>query len=222
MALILNIDSAIDTASVCLTRDGKKVAFRKHGEQKEHAAFIHLAIKEVMDEAATELKHIDAIAITSGPGSYTGLRVAMAAAKGLCYALSKPLIAVNTLEVMASAAINTFGSYSLYCPMIDARRMEVFAGIYNWDLKPVMEPQPVVLDQTSFSHYLNNGEVLFFGNGSSKFQEMTDRAQYKFERLEHSATDLGEVAEQYFLQKKFADLSYSEPEYLKNVYFVAK
>src|SRR5574343_439289 len=122
MAIILNIDCAQETAAVGIARDGECLAMRSNAQQTDHASWIHLAIKELFAETGISLTQTNAVAVTSGPGSYTGLRVGMATAKGFCYALQKPLICVPTLEMMAYAARHT--TATLICPMIDARRME--------------------------------------------------------------------------------------------------
>ena len=118
MALILNIDTAIDTASICLAKDGEVLSIAKNVRQKDHTAWLHIAIKEIFEKNDLEISLVDAVAITSGPGSYTGLRIGMATAKGICYAMNKPLITLNTLLAMANAAKNE--SAELLCPMIDA------------------------------------------------------------------------------------------------------
>src|SRR5688572_11700858 len=131
MALILNIDTAVDAASVCLARDGKELTLEKNKKQKDHAAWLHLAIKHIFEKNELELKAVDAIAVTAGPGSYTGLRIGMATAKGICYALNKTLITLNTMEVMANVEKNE--KADRLCPMIDERRRVVVNGLYTND-----------------------------------------------------------------------------------------
>ena len=154
MALILNIDTATDHASVALCNNGNLIALKDNPYQKEHAAFVHVAIEGMLKEHDVSINEIDAFAVTSGPGSYTGLRVSMAAAKGLCYALQKPLICLNTLQVMACAAkimIVENGlpvlDEQLLCPMIDARRMEVFMAMYNMDMVEIEPTIPKILTE---------------------------------------------------------------------------
>jgi tRNA threonylcarbamoyladenosine biosynthesis protein TsaB len=166
LPIILNIDTATELASVCLSNNEQILAEKENAIQKEHASFIHLAIQQAVEQAGKSLKEIDAVAVTAGPGSYTGLRVGMATAKGLCYALSKPLIAINTLEVMTHGAItgqqNTFTPDTLFCPMIDARRMEVFTSLYNSSLEDVLAPCALVLDSFFFKKWLEEGKIFFF------------------------------------------------------------
>src|SRR3954463_10682013 len=146
MSFILNIDTSIESAAVCIAENGTELHTISNSTKKDHATFLHNAIKNIIEITSIGLQSLDAIAVANGPGSYTGLRVGLATAKGLCYALNKPLILLNTLEVMAHAAIketfNTRHSVAdiLYCPMIDARRMEVFTGIYNEQIENIVKP----------------------------------------------------------------------------------
>ena len=225
MALLLNIDTATEIASVCVSQNGLSLGLLKNEHQKEHASFVHAAVAKVLQEAGKVLKEIDAFAVTSGPGSYTGLRVGMASAKGFSYALSKPLITVNTLEVMARAAIDFLGGHvgeTLLCPMIDARRMEVFTAIYTSSLKTVFSPQPLVLAQNIFEGYLKDRKIIFFGNGSPKFQQIEKSPNSKFMNISYDAKDLGYAAEERFNGKLFSDISYAQPDYFKEFQFAKK
>ena len=227
MALILNIDTAVDTASVCLANDGTILSLEKNArkdsfgeKQKEHAVWLHLAIKEIFAKSNVELKTVDAIAVTAGPGSYTGLRIGMAAAKGICYALNKPLITVNTLQVMANAAkAETTG---FLCPMIDARRMEVFAAIYSTELKTIKEPAAIEINEKTFDEELSANSICFFGNGSIKFQLIKKNQKAIFRNIISDATSMISLSDEKFKQKEFADLAYAEPLYLKEFYTPAK
>ena len=145
MSLILNIDTATEKAHVSLSNDAVILQSLYNESQKDHAGFLQPAILRLVKDAAVSLKNIDAVAVTAGPGSYTGLRVGMASAKGICYALQKPLIALNTLEVMAASALYHPGIHAanpvdLFCPMIDARRMEVYTALYNRQLETILAP----------------------------------------------------------------------------------
>ena len=220
MALILNIDTAVDTASVCLAKDGKGLSLEKNEKQKDHAAWLHLAIKEIFEKNNLELKIVDAIAVTVGPGSYTGLRIGMAAAKGICYALNKPLITLNTLLVMANAAKNE--KADLLCPMIDARRMEVFAAIYSKDLQIIKKPAAIELNEKSFDKELSAHSICFFGNGSSKFQSINKNQQAIFSKIFSDASAMISLSAGKYKQKEFADLAYAEPLYLKEFHGPAK
>jgi tRNA threonylcarbamoyladenosine biosynthesis protein TsaB len=202
MSLLLNIDTATSNASVCISKSGETIAISDNDNQKEHATFLHVAIQALFTEASIQISAIDAIAITSGPGSYTGLRVAMAAAKGLCFALNKPLIAVNTLQVMAYAAKeylnteDTLHANALLCPMVDARRMEVFTALYNVNLQEIRPPCALILENTSFNMWENN-EIYFFGSGSEKFK-FFERSRSMFINSPHSARHLAKIASDRF------------------------
>lgn len=224
MPLLLNIDTATEVASVCLTNNGVFIDLIKSENQKEHASFIHAAIARLLENNGYKLKDINAVAITSGPGSYTGLRVGMATAKGLCYALSIPLIAINTLEVMTKAAIETTEEKEniLFCPMIDARRMEVFTAIYNFKLEEILSPEPIVLEKGLLNEYSRDKTILFFGNGSEKFRPLYSGSKGLFEKIQHDARHLGDLANVSFHEKKFANISYSEPTYFKEFHSITK
>ncbi|HET6724314.1 MAG TPA: tRNA (adenosine(37)-N6)-threonylcarbamoyltransferase complex dimerization subunit type 1 TsaB [Chitinophagaceae bacterium] len=220
MALILNIDTAIDTASVCLAKDAEVLSIAKNEKQKDHAAWLHLAIKEIFEKNALELKTIDATAVTGGPGSYTGLRIGMATVKGICYALAKPMIILNTLQVMANAAKNE--KASLLCPMIDARRMEVFTAMYSKALQTIKEPSAITLNGKSFDEELANQSICFFGNGSDKFRSIKQNANAFFSSIDTDASHMVSLSEEKFSQKEFAELAYAEPLYLKEFYTPAR
>jgi len=220
MALILNIDTAIDSASVCLAKDAEVLSIAKNEKQKDHAAWLHVAIKEIFEKNKLGLTIVDAIAVTGGPGSYTGLRIGMATVKGICYALGKPLIILNTLQVMANAAKNE--NADLLCPMIDARRMEVFTAIYSKDLQTVKEPAAITLNEKSFDEELAKHNICFFGNGSDKFQSIKKNKNAFFSIVNTDASHMVSLSEGKFRQKEFADLAYAEPLYLKEFYTPAK
>ena len=216
MALILNIDTAVEVASISLAKGGQALSIAKNESQKDHASWLHVAIKEMFEKNNLEMGSIDAIAVTGGPGSYTGLRIGMATAKGICYALNKPLIALNTLMVMANAAKDE--SMDLLCPMIDARRMEVFAAIYTKELQIVKEPAAITLNENSFDEFLLNNSICFFGNGSNKFRLIKKHEKAIFRDIKADASSMISLSEKKFVEKEFADLAYAEPLYLKEFY----
>ena len=220
MALILNIDTAVDSASLCLAKDGEAHSFAKNESQKDHASWLHVTIKEVLEKNNIDLRSVDAIAVTAGPGSYTGLRIGMATAKGICYALNKPLICLNTLQVMANAAKNE--KADLLCPMIDARRMEVFTAIYTKELQIVKEGAAITVNENSFMEYLLKTSVCFFGNGSSKFKTITKHEKAIFSDIKADASSMNSLSEKKFAEKEFADIAYAEPLYLKEFYTPVK
>ena len=216
MALILNIDTSTGTASVCIAKDGELLQLQKNEHQKDHAAWLHIAIQKIMQDAAIDLSKIDAVAVTIGPGSYTGLRVGLASAKGICYALEKPLLTLNTLLVMANATKNEPVDY--LCPMIDARRMEVFAAIYTKELEQVKEPLAMIIDQNSFSTELSSKKICFSGNGSDKLKAIINNMNAVFSNESFDVSDMVALSESLFTKKEFSDLAYTEPLYLKEFY----
>lgn len=226
MSLILNIDTATESASIAIAHNGITVVHAKNTDQKDHAAWIHMAIKKLVADAGIALNKLNAVAVTAGPGSYTGLRVGMATAKGFCFALNLPLITENTLKVMSLAAINNMGPQPpvrnmLVCPMIDARRMEVFTAIFDKN-QEVMPSSAVVLDPHTFDDFLNQSPMLFFGSGSSKFRPLISNPNAIFEEVTWSAIELSILSHQKFLDQEFDDIAYAEPLYLKEFYTVSK
>ena len=220
MALLLTIDVSVETSSVCLAKDSKVLAISKNEKQKDHATWLHVGIKEIFDKNNLEIGSIDGVAVTEGPGSYTGLRIGMATAKGICYALNKPLITLNTLLVMANAAKHS--DAELLCPMIDARRMEVFTAIYTKDFQVEKKPAAITLNENSFDEELTNNTICFFGNGSEKFQQIKNHPKALFSKVDFDATNMVFFAEEKFTKKAFADLAYAEPLYLKEFYTPAR
>jgi tRNA threonylcarbamoyladenosine biosynthesis protein TsaB len=219
MALLLNIDTATESGSIALSRDEKIAMVMINEDQKDHAAWIHNAIDEMMTQSGHSLKELDAVAVTAGPGSYTGLRVGMSTAKGLCYALHIPLITESTLKMMAHAALEaTQEKNVLLCPMIDARRMEVFTAVYDANLTEVMKPQPMILNEQSFADIVQQSKVIFFGSGSHKFRNIMQDAHASFEDVRYNASHLAGLAETSFKAGNFTNLAYAEPVYLKEFY----
>lgn len=223
MALLLNIDTATEQAGVCLSNNETVLAVRQTLEQKNHASFIQPAIKELLAGARYQLQDVDAVAVSAGPGSYTGLRVGLATAKGICFALQKPLIMLNTLQVMAYASIQAnkttpqTGLPVLFCPMIDARRMEVFTALYNADLHEIMPPQAMVLDEGSFAEVLKTNTIILSGSGSPK-ATIVKHPNLFFGEPTYRIEEMAVLSSLAYTKKQFADLAYSEPFYLKEFY----
>lgn len=224
MPLILNIETATNYASVCISNDSEVIAIEHNSNPKDHASFIQPAIKRLLLESNYLLSSVDAIAISAGPGSYTGLRVGLSTAKGLCYALNKPLILINTLQAMALASVENSKKDSilystkqsvLYCPMIDARRMEVFTALYDESLNLVKPPAAVILDENSFSDELKHHIIIVSGSGSNKFKILNKHANIIYSTCMSDASHLIFLAQQSYQAKKFSDLVYCEPFYLK-------
>jgi tRNA threonylcarbamoyladenosine biosynthesis protein TsaB len=219
MELILHIDTSTENALVTISQDGNILGCFTNDKQKDHASFLQPAIRDLLNEHNIALNSLNAVAVTEGPGSYTGLRVGMASAKGLCYALEIPLITISTLEVMALSVIEATEQPELYlyCPMIDARRMEVFAGIFDAHLNVMRSPQALVLEPTSFEDFIDK-KIVFSGNGAKKFIDISLRQNLLFTQTKISAFALVNISIKKYLEQEFADLSTVEPAYLKNFY----
>ena len=218
MALILSIDTSMAKAGIALSKDGEALSILENTQQKEHAAWLHQAVHEIMQITGHHMRELQAVAVTAGPGSYTGLRVGMAAAKGFCYALGIPLITENTLKVMALAAKELAPSDGLLCPMIDARRMEVFTAVYEHDLRELMPTVAMVVGEHSFSPYLANRQMSFFGGGSYKCKPIITASSAAFIEINYHPGYLGILSFLRYLQQEFTALAYSEPAYTKEFY----
>jgi tRNA threonylcarbamoyladenosine biosynthesis protein TsaB len=216
MGLILNIDTATVTAQVSFAKDGQVLQSLTSTSQKDHAAFVQTAVQQLLTHAAFTLKDIDAVAVTSGPGSYTGLRVGMASAKGFCYALNKPLILINMLQVLTvSVQQKTKQPNWLFCPMIDARRMEVFTAIYDYNLNAKMEPSALILAEKSFFTELEKDTIIFFGSGAAKWKAICQNTNALFSNIYDLTAAMANLSYNSQVQNNFANLAYAEPDYLK-------
>jgi len=223
MHVILNIDTATEQGIVAVSGNDAVLAQRINLNQKDHAGWVHVAIEEVLKESGHTLNELAAIAVVGGPGSYTGVRVGMATAKGLSYALNIPLIQLNTLVLMTRAAITTttYNKEVLYCPMIDARRMEVFTALYDNTLKEILAPCAMVLGKDSFSELTGKHAILYFGNGSEKWKSLAgDNAL--FSEVQYTASEIAWLSGKEFEMAAFANIAYAEPVYLKEFYTPVK
>lgn len=217
MATFLLIYTATAQASVCIVKDGEVLGCSETADQKSHASFIQPAIESLCKQTSIPLSSIDAISISMGPGSYTGLRVGMATAKGIAYAMGKPLIGINTLQIMAAAAKLKYPNHnSAICALLDARRMEVFTGIYTHSLVPTTPSTVLILDVQSFENELANAAILFVGDGAEKFKAICNHSNAYFDTtIRYGAADMIALTENAFTLTDFLDLAYSEPLYIK-------
>jgi tRNA threonylcarbamoyladenosine biosynthesis protein TsaB len=223
MSLIINIDTATETAHVSIAKDGIVLQQLFNNNQMDHAGFLQAAIKDILSRAAISFTEVDAIAVTIGPGSYTGLRVGLASAKGLCYALNKPLISIGTLEVLAKSALispkkTLLGPQTLLCPMIDARRMEVFTAVFDQSLQTVLPPSALILTEMSFKELLEKQPIAFLGNGSQKWQALCAHPTAIFLDTVINPFAMSELSEEKYNNSNFSDLAYTEPTYIKEFY----
>jgi tRNA threonylcarbamoyladenosine biosynthesis protein TsaB len=217
MATFLLIYTATAHASVCMVKDGQVLGFLETTDQKSHASFIQPAIESLCKKSGIALNILDAIGISLGPGSYTGLRVGMATAKGIAYATGKPLIGINTLQIIAAAAKTKHPNHNgSICALLDARRMEVFTGIYSHNLEPLTNSTALILDAHSFENELTQAPILFVGDGAEKFKEICSHPNAYFDTsLSYRASDMNALTEKAFILTDFLDLAYSEPLYIK-------
>ncbi len=221
MANILNIETSTEVCSVALTGEMQVLEHHENYDGKTHATLLSQYIDNVLKYATSRDIAIDAVAVSIGPGSYTGLRIGLSQAKGLAYGLGVPLIGVNTLKLLAVAAMfNNFidDERALYVPMIDARRMEVYTAVYTPALQPVVEPQPMVLDENSFASLLEQGHSLvFMGNGSDKFAPLLRHPRARFiPGIKPTALEMMALSEKAYREQDFIDVAYSTPLYLKD------
>lgn len=222
MPYILSIETATEVCSVTVSNENQIVFYKEETKGPSHAVLLGLFVNEAIEELRKANIRLDAVAVSSGPGSYTGLRIGVSEAKGLCYGLNIPLIAINTLKIMAHGVLKErkIDKDTLLCPMIDARRMEVYDTLYNSSLQELRPVSADIIDENSFSEFLTDKQVVFFGNGAEKCKTVLHHPNAHFlDDIYPKATDMIELAEESFNKKEFVDVAYFEPFYLKE--FVA-
>ncbi len=217
---ILQINTAFNEASIGIGLNGKLVDESINSTQQEHAGFLQPAIQELCKRTGIGLKTLAAVSVMNGPGSYTGLRVGLAAAKGICYALNIPLICIHTLDWIAFG--NLSDNMDLVCPMVDARRMEVFTGLYSREMNRMVEPFALVLDKQSFAPDLVEKRIGFVGNGAAKWKDICHHPNAFFPASMHHASHFAAMSLIHYLNKQFADLAYAEPFYTKEFFNTQK
>ncbi len=219
MAVILNIETSTNVCSVALTDNGMILEHREDYKGQNHAALLSGYIKLCLDYLKSHDLKLEAVAVSIGPGSYTGLRIGLSEAKGLAYALNVPLIGIDTLKIMTASVMfnHDIEPDAMFVPMIDARRMEVYTSVLDLGLTEAMKPTPLILDENSYSQWLDNGTVVFFGNGSDKAKEIITHQNARFiNGIVPLASDMLALAEIAFRRNDFIDLAYSVPAYLKD------
>ncbi len=219
MAIILHIETAVDVCSVAIANEGKIISLKESYEPRVHAAMTAVFVKEAIEEAGIAISDLDAVAVSKGPGSYTGLRIGVATAKGLCFSLDKPLIAVDTLKAMATTYLLDHPLVpidNLLVPLIDARRMEVYGCVLDHQLNYIEETKAEILLENSFMIYPNQSRI-FFGDGAAKTATVfKDYLNVKIVTdFKHSSRGLVTLALQSFKNNQFENLAYFEPYYLK-------
>jgi tRNA threonylcarbamoyladenosine biosynthesis protein TsaB len=221
MALILQIETATQTCSVALSENGELLQVVEKTERNIHASMITLFIEELMNNAGKKYADLDAVAISMGPGSYTGLRIGVSTAKGLCYALDIPLIAVNTLEAMSSGFLSncfSVNQQTLFCPMIDARRMEVYCAVFDFQNNSIQPTEAKIIEDQAFADLFDQHIIYFFGDGAAKCETILgiNVNARVMDDFNNSATHLTSLSYQKFLKQDFEDIAYFEPYYLKD------
>ncbi len=228
MAGILQIETSTEVCSVALSENGKLLFLKESLEGLNHSKLLTVFIEDLFKENNITLSTIDAVAVGKGPGSYTGLRIGVSVAKGICYALNIPLISVNSLKILGNYAAENVDDFFpdaansdiLFCPMIDARRMEVYTALYNKKGEEITPVSAEIIDNNFLAEYLENHSVLFFGNGAKKCRNTLTHPNAVFKGPETtSAQFMTNIAQDKYNKKEFEDVAYFEPFYLKN--FVA-
>ena len=220
MTYILNIETATKNCSVSLSKNGQTVAIKEVSEEQfSHAEKLHLFIKEVFASENISLENLNAVAVSKGPGSYTGLRIGVSAAKGLCYALNIPLIAVDTLAVLAEKISVNSG---IIIPMIDARRMEVFTQMFDKDYSPLSAAEALIVDETAFAYITE--DIHLIGDGALKCKTVLtdDKFIYHEDVIYPSANEMSRISYKKYVENTFEDVAYFEPYYLKDFMLTTK
>jgi tRNA threonylcarbamoyladenosine biosynthesis protein TsaB len=225
MALILNIETSTEVCSVTIAQNGFTLLKKESVEGLNHSSVLTVFIEKLFKENNIQPKILDAVTVSKGPGSYTGLRIGVSVAKGLCYGLNIPLISVNSLEVLGKYAAQNSENYNLsknenqilFCPMIDARRMEVYTALYNSDGKEIRQVSAEIIEENFLADLLETHKILFFGNGAKKCRNIIKHENAVFEGPETTSAEFMQmIAEKKFSEKQFEDVAYFEPFYLKN------
>ncbi len=217
MSCIIHIETSTKVCSVALSQGEKLLFNRENHSGSSHAEMSGVFVQDAVAFARVNKLKIDAVAVSAGPGSYTGLRIGISEAKGFCYGANLPLIAIPSLEILAQGAIGSGYEVDYYCPMIDARRMEVYSAIYDRNLNPIREVAPDTIDEHSFATYLSKGKVLFFGDGADKCKSMLTSPNALFlTGVYPLASQMLTLAEEKYRKKDFVNVAYFEPFYLKD------
>lgn len=220
MSNILAIETSASICSIALLSENKIITVKESCEHNSHSQLLTVLIKKLLEEQNFQINNLDAIAVSIGPGSYTGLRIGVSVAKGLCYGLSKPAIAVSTLKALAKQFLNKNSeknnSNLLLCPMLDARRLEVYTALYKNNLTELLSPQSMVVNEFTLKKYLFKNKICFFGDGSGKYQNLIISKNAIFDSsIKPTANAVAQIAQEMYNKKQFVDVAYFEPLYLK-------
>lgn len=213
--VIINIETSTNVCSASLTIDGQPIVWYVDTETHNHAKQLPLFIDKLLDELRRRQLCLDAVALSKGPGSYTGLRIGTASAKGLCYGMNVPLLSIDTLQLMAQEVLPATQA-DVLCPMIDARRMEVYTSLFSRDLSPLSSVEAKVIDSTSFSSVIEGHSVCFFGDGAEKCKKVLSHPNVSFvDGIFPNAKNMGALAEAAYSSGSKEDIAYFSPFYLK-------
>ncbi|TDQ17665.1 tRNA threonylcarbamoyladenosine biosynthesis protein TsaB [Algoriphagus boseongensis] len=214
MAIILSIETSTSVCSVAIHNSGELIALAEINEVGAHAEKLMGLISEVLKNANLDYKSMDAIAVSEGPGSYTGLRIGVSTAKGLAYGLDKPLIGINTLQALATSVQAKEGEWIV--AVLDARRMEVFSQTFDFKFEPASQIESIILEETAFQNLLESSRVYFVGDALEKMKDVVKSPNAVFlNQTSFSASNMGKLAFEKFSQKRFEDIAYFVPNYLK-------
>jgi tRNA threonylcarbamoyladenosine biosynthesis protein TsaB len=221
LAYLLHIESTSTVCSVAISKDDELIAIKEVNNGYSHAENLHVFIEQLLKESSLQAKDLNAISVSSGPGSYTGLRIGFSTAKGLAYALQIPLITIDTLKALSVLAIQKTNKDAIYCPLLDARRMEVYCAAYNQQLNETLSVRALVLNEESISVFNNAKNIYFFGDGMSKAKELLQTLPNVnfIEDITASASAMVSLAFKKYSTQDFADIAYVEPNYLKEFFF---
>lgn len=221
MPRIILIETSTSLCSAAIEQDGRIICSRETDEPRAHASRTAVFVKEMLDECGLRVQDCDAVCVSAGPGSYTGLRVGSSTAKGLCFGSGRPLLAAGTLDILVRQAVKSGlpDGCTAIVPMVDARRMEVYCAVYSPEGERLTDVAPRVVDSGSFSAELAAGKVLFVGDGAAKCADVLNSENAVFEQVNPNASAMAELAEEAFQRSEFQNTAYFEPFYLKE--FVA-
>ena len=215
MPIILNIETSTDICSICISKDGTVLSMKETERSYSHSEVIAVFIDECIKEAGLKMSDLDAVSVSQGPGSYTALRIGASTAKGICFALSIPLISIGTLEALSKSVLSRAESNDIVIPMIDARRKEVYHCIFTHEGQLLVKVSPIILDENTFKEYAQYDKILFCGDGVSKSKDILELENSYFYDEECSAKHMIKLSEEKFHHNQFEDISYYEPFYYK-------
>lgn len=213
--LILSIETSTNICSVCLSLDEDIVAYRENKEKNAHSRMLSIMIENLFKQTKYEIKDLKIVAISKGPGSYTGLRIGVSTAKGIAYGLDIPLISVDTLKILASACREKYSNYA-YMPMIDARRMEVYCAIYDKELKEIKKISADIVDENLYDEYIKDNNIIIIGDGAEKCRDVLKNKRFVFDNeISLSASNMPKLVMEKLKNEQYEDVAYFEPYYLK-------